>query len=222
LFLALGTMPLRNIVVVTPEGPRTISLQPRRLRPVIYLVSGLAALLLAGLASSGWQAYLQFSQGVAFGQADPVLGRDIAFYMFRWPFLELLQRLLFLTALLTLVGTAAAYALAGNLGLRVGRGVFITQSARAHLSALVGLLLLALAYGDWLEIPAILFEPSGLVSGGTYADVHARMPALRVLALVGVAGAALACYQAFSHRIWPITVALVSYAVVSLGGTLYA
>src|SRR5690606_1216585 len=83
LFLALGTMPLRNIVVVTPEGPRTISLQPRRLRPVIYLVSGLAALLLAGLASSGWQAYLQFSQGVAFGHADPVLDRDIAFYMFR-------------------------------------------------------------------------------------------------------------------------------------------
>src|SRR5690606_12869010 len=181
---ALRTMPLRNIVVVTPEGPRTISLQPRRLRPVIYLVSGLVALLLAGLASSGWQTYLQFSQAEAFGRVDPVLGRYIGFYMFRWPFLALLQQLLFLTALLTLIGTAAAYALAGNLGLRVGRGVFITQSARTHLSGLAGLLLLALAFGDWREIPAMLFEPSGLVSGGTYADVYARMPALRLLTIV--------------------------------------
>src|SRR5688572_30277478 len=31
LFVALSAVPLRNIVVVTPEGPRTISLQPRRL-----------------------------------------------------------------------------------------------------------------------------------------------------------------------------------------------
>lgn len=221
LFLALRTMPLRNIVVVTPEGPRTISLQPRRLRPVIYLVSGLAALLLAGFASSGWQTYLQFSQGVAFGTVDPVLGHDIGFYVFRWPFLALLQQLLFLIALLALIGTAAAYALAGNLGLRVGRGIFITESARTHLAALAGLLLLALAFGDWLEIPSMLFEPSGLVSGGTYADVYARMPALRLLALVGVIGAGLAVYQGFSARVWPIAVALVSYALVSLGGTIY-
>jgi uncharacterized membrane protein (UPF0182 family) len=222
LFLALQRMPLRNIVVVTPEGPRTISLQPRRLRPVIWLVSGFAALLLAGFASSGWQTWLQFTQGVSFGRVDPVLGRDVSFYLFRWPFLSLLQQLLFLTALLTLIGVTAAYALAGNLGLRVGRGVFITESARTHLAAITGLLLLALAFGDWLEISAMLFEPSGLVSGGTYADVHARMPALRLLAVVGVLGAALAVYQAFSARIWPIAVALVGYAAVSLGGTVYA
>ena len=221
LFFALQRMPLRNIVVVTPEGPRTISLQPRRLRPVVWLVSGLAALLLAGFASAGWQTWLQFTQGISFGQADPVLGRDVGFYVFRWPFLSLLQQLLFLIGLLTLIGVGAAYALAGNLGLRVGRGVFITQSARTHLAAVAGLLLLALAFGDWLEISAMLFEPSGLVSGGTYADVHARMPALRLLALTGLIGAALAFYQAFSHRVWPIAVALVSYAAVSLGGTVY-
>jgi uncharacterized protein len=222
LFQALRTMPLRNIVVVTPEGPRTISLQPRRLRPVIWLVSGLAALLLAGFASSGWQTYLQFTQGLSFGTADPILGRDVSFYVFRWPFLSLLQQLLFVATLLAMIGTVGAYALAGNLGLRVGRGVFITESARKHLALLAGLMLLALAYGDWLEISALLFEPSGLVSGGTYTDVHARMPALRLLGAVGLAGAGLAVYQSFSRSLWPITTALIGYALVSLGGTVYA
>jgi uncharacterized membrane protein (UPF0182 family) len=222
LFVALSAVPLRNIVVVTPEGPRTISLQPRRLRPVVWLVSGLVALLLAGYASSGWSSYLAFTQAVPFGQVDPVLGRDVAFYLFRWPFLSLAQHLFFLMALLTVVTTTAAYALAGNLGLRMGRGVFITESTRRHLSILLGLLLLALALGDWLAIPERLFQTSGIITGPSYTDVHARIPALRVLAAVGVLGALLALFQAVSVRLWPITVALGGYVLVSLGGTMYA
>ena len=186
LFVALSAVPLRNIVVVTPEGPRTISLQPRRLRPVVWLVSGLLALLLAGYASSGWSSYLAYTQAVPFGQVDPVLGHDVSFYLFQWPFLSLVQRLFFSIALLSVIATAAAYALAGNLGLRMGRGVFITESTRRHLSLLLGLLLLALALGDWLEIPQQLFEPSGIITGPSYTDVHARIPALRLLAGVGV------------------------------------
>lgn len=222
LFVALGAVPLRNIVVVTPEGPRTISLQPRRLRPVVWLVSGLAALLLAGYASSGWSSYLAFTQAVPFGQADPILGRDVSFYLFRWPFLSLLQQLFFLMALLTAIATAAAYALAGNLGLRVGRGVFITESTRRHLSLLLGMLLLSLALGDWLSIPERLFEQSGIITGPSYTDVHASIPALRLLAAVGVIGALLALYQAFSVRLWPIALAVGAYVAVSLAGTTYA
>ncbi len=221
-FVALSAVPLRNIVVVTPEGPRTISLQPRRLRPVVWLISGLLALLLAGYASSGWSSYLAYTQAVPFGQADPVLGRDVSFYLFQWPFLSLAQRLLFAIALLTLVTTAVAYALAGNLGLRMDRGVFITESTRRHLSLLVGLFLVALAMGDWLEIPQRLFEPSGLFTGPSYTDVHARIPALRILAGVGLAGAVLAVIQAFSARQWPIALAVGGYMLASLGGTVYA
>ena len=222
LFVALSAVPLRNIVVVTPEGPRTISLQPRRLRPVVWLVSGLTALLLAGYASSGWSSYLAFTQAVPFGQVDPVLGRDVSFYLFQWPFLSLVQRLFFLMALLSVIATAAAYALAGNLGLRMGRGVFITESTRRHLSILVGLLLLSLALGDWLSIPERLFQISGIITGPSYTDVHARIPALRILASVGVLGALLSLYQAFSVRLWPIAAALGAYVLVSLGGTAYA
>jgi len=222
LFLALGAVPLRNIVVVTPEGPRTISLQPRRLRPVVWLVSGLLALLLEGYASSGWSSYLAYTQAVPFGQVDPVLGHDVSYYLFQWPFLSLVQRLFFSVALLSVIATAAAYTLAGNLGLRIGRGVYITESARRHLSLLLGLLLLALALGDWLEIPQELFEASGIITGPSYTDVHARIPALRLLAGVGVVGALLAVVQAFSVRLWPIALAIGGYVAVSLGGTVYA
>src|SRR5690606_26986115 len=87
---------------------------------------------------------------------------------------------------------------------------------------IVVLWMLTSACVEPLRVPGLLFVPSVLVSRGHYADVRARMPALRLLPVVGVLGAALACYQAFSRRVWPISIALVSYAVVSLGGTIYA
>ena len=206
LFVALSAVPLRNIVVVTPEGPRTISLQPRRLRPVVWLVSGLLALMLAGYASSGWSSYLAYTQAVPFGQVDPVLGRDVSYYLFQWPFLSLAQRLLFAIALLARAHDGGGLCAGRQSGRCGSAGACSSPSARvATCRCSSALLLLALALGDWLEIPQQLFETSGIIAGASYTDVHARIPALRVLTAVGVVGALLAVVQAFSVRLWPIT-----------------
>ena len=41
------------------------------------------------VAGSEWLPWLQFWHGVPFGIADPILGHDIGFYVFRLPMLEL-------------------------------------------------------------------------------------------------------------------------------------
>ena len=47
---------------------------------------------LIGLYSaSSWPTWLYAAHAVPFGQVDPVLGRDISFYLFRLPMLELLH-----------------------------------------------------------------------------------------------------------------------------------
>src|SRR6056297_2688727 len=38
-----------------------------------------------------WDAYFRFHWNETFGQVDPVFGHDIGFYVFRLPFLELIQ-----------------------------------------------------------------------------------------------------------------------------------
>ena len=61
-----------------------------------------------------WQEWLLFSHAQPFGEVDPVLGRDIGFYLFRLPFMEILHGFLF--ALVALSGAVAAstYAIAGG------------------------------------------------------------------------------------------------------------
>ena len=80
-----------------------------------------------------------------------------------------------------------------------------------------------LAFGAWLQIPQLLTPASGVVTGATYADVHARMPALWVLVGAALLGAVLALWQAFTAgRLWPIAAAVGLYLVVSVGGSAYA
>jgi hypothetical protein len=84
--------------------------------------------------------------------------------------------------------------------------------------------LLGLSFGAWLDTSNLLITPagSGAVYGASYADVMARLPALRLLMLLGVAGAALAVFHAVSTRSWPILAAVGLYAVGLAGGVVYA
>ena len=81
---------------------------------------------------------------------------------------------------------------------------------------------MVLAFGAWLRIPHLLTEQSGVVFGASYVDVHARMPAYRLLVVAALVGAGLAVYQAFAARLVPIIWAVALYVDVALGGSVYA
>jgi uncharacterized membrane protein (UPF0182 family) len=103
-------------------------------------------------------------------------------------------------------------------------GIAIGGRARRHLSLLAAAFLLVLAFGAWLDVPNLLLSPAGtgVVHGASYSDVAARLPALRLLLVLAVAGAALAIYHAFSLRLWPIFAAIALYVVGAAGGAVYA
>ncbi len=149
-------------------------------------------------SASSWATWLYAIHATPFGKTDPVLGRDIAFYVFQLPLLELVHGIALTTVILTIVGVAGSHVAAGNLALDPLRGVIASPAAKRHLSLLAAVLLVVLAFGAWLRIPHLLTEQSGVVFGASYVDVHARMPAYRLLAVAALVGAALAVYQAFA------------------------
>lgn len=219
---ALRGLKRRELVVQTQDGPRTITLDPGRLRPLVHAGAGVAALLLALYASSAWETWLFYLHATPFGARDPILGHDAAFYVFELPFLQLVQKLLLLLVALAALGVGVQHVAAGNLALDASQGLFVTRGAKRHLSLLASALLLLLAFGAWLRIAELLITPSGIVHGAGYVEVHARMPALRLLVVAACAGAVLAGYQALAARFWPILAAAALYIVVSFGGTAYA
>jgi uncharacterized membrane protein (UPF0182 family) len=223
LLLAFRSVTRRELVVVTAQGPRVVVIDPQHLRSLVHALAAVGALVLGLYAGSQWDTWLFYWYSVDFGTRDPVLGHDIAFYLFHLPFYTELRSLALLTVLPTLVAVIVLYASAGAIGISPRRNrFFVTPRALKHLSILVALLLLIFAAGAWLEIPGLLTSSSGIVHGASYTDVHARMPALRALAIVSVLGAGLALYQAFQPRYWPIGLAAGLYFLVSIAGAGYA
>ena len=205
----------------TPEG-FNISLPGRRQFGTIANAVALLVALLAGLYAAGeWNVWLAWRHGVTFGQADPLLGRDVSFYVFTLPFLEFVRSLLQLGIVIAAIATGALYFLSGSLVSAFPAKVTFSPNAKRHLALLAAAFLLVLAFGAWLRQAEFLIPGEG-TAGATYTDVHARMPAALLLMAVSLVGVGLALLQAFTHRSWPIPAAIALYLVVSIGGGVYA
>ena len=185
-----GVVPLRS---QNPEVPGPEELDPliRRLLLPVALVLGFLA---APQAASHWQSVLLFFNGVPFGIQDPLMGEDVGFYIFRLPALEALYRWFLVALGLVLAATAFVYLLYG--GVRYSEeGLSVERAAKVHLSVLLALLLVAQSGGYVLDAYKLLYSHSGVVFGAGYTDIHARLPALRVLAVLAVLAAALCLFQ---------------------------
>jgi uncharacterized membrane protein (UPF0182 family) len=213
----------RHFTIATTAGPQVIRMDPGRYRPHVMLAAGIAALFMGLYAGSRWETWLYFLYGTPFGKTDPILGRDIGFYVFTLPLLEMLYGTLLGTLALVAIVTVGAYVFAGEAGLDPVRGPYASQPAVRHVATLAAALLLVLAFGAWLQIPQLLTTPSGVVAGASYADVHARMPALRVLIVAALAGVAVTAWQGvIGGHLRSLWMAAGLYVLVSFGGGAYA
>lgn len=212
----------RRFAIVTPEGSRTVTIDPSRFRPLPWAAAAIPALLVAISAAAAWERWLLYLHAEPFGQADPVLGYDIGFYIFALPLLESLKGLLLVVIVLAVAGVAVVHAAAGNLGIDPRRGVFVARAAQRHLAILAAALFALLAFSAWLAAPTLLTDASAVIQGASFADVEARMPALRVLMGAALIGAALCVYQVAVPSLWPLAAAAGLYLLVSFGGIGYA
>ncbi len=209
------------VLGVSPADGHPLVLQRRGVSLLIGGASAFISVLAGVFASSQWLSLLQFRHATSFGQRDPILGSDVAYYVFTLPFLTFARGLLLALLLFTLVGTALVYLLPGR-SVAARSGPFWARGARRHLSLLAAVAFVLLAAGAYLDVAHLMVDPSGIIAGATYADVTARVPALWLLTGVSLVGALLAVVHAFTARSWPIVWALAGYLSIWLGGEIFA
>ena len=209
-------------VFTTREGIQVTLPGGQQLRTLARGAAVLLAALIGLFFSGRWEEWLTWRYGVPFGVQDPILGRDVAFYVYSLPFLRLVQRGSQTLVVLAALSSAAIYLVSGHLTSGFPSRLSVSPSARRHLILLAGTFFLLLAWGAWLQRTEHLIESSGLIHGASYADVYGRMPAALLLMAVAVIGAALAAWQAFDSRNWPIPLAIGLYLLVSIGGEVYS
>ena len=209
-------------VFTTREGLEVSLPGKRQMQALAPFVALLGGLLVGLFAAAQWEVWLAWRNAVPFNQADPILGYDISFYVFSLPLLNIVKGIAQAMIVLAAIVSGGLYAVSGNLTTGFPARTMFSQSARRHLALLAAAFFLCLAFGAWIARAEYLVESSGIIFGASYADVYGRMPAALALAAAAVAGAALAAWQAFHRRNWPIVAGVVLYLAVSIGGQAYS
>lgn len=188
-----------------------------RVRQVRLVVSAFFALFL-GLATATWRdEVFLFLNTQSFGTPDPIFGVDLGFYVFRLPLWSTAVDWLFsLLVLATVVGAVAHY-LTGGVRFD-GRRLATTRGAKIQLSVMLALLALVRAASYRLDQYEILYsnraEPKFFGPG--FADVSARLPALRLLMIIALIAAVLFVANIF-RRGWTLAaVSGASWVIVAI------
>jgi uncharacterized protein len=220
--IALGSVGDVRPTLMTRDGIE-VPLPGRQQLQTIASGLSVAVALIVGLVAAGqWQTWLTWRNAVPFGDADPILGYDIAFYVFTLPFLQLVHGVGEALVILAGLASGAIYLISGTLAPGFPTRISMTRPVRRHLSLLAAVFFALLALGAWMERAEYLVQPSTLIHGATYADVHARMPIALVLTAVAALGSALAAYHGVARGSWPLVTAGALYIAVAAGGSAYA
>ena len=163
-------------------------------RQIILAFSAVIALFVGIAAAAQWQTFLLWRSAgdIQFGPelADKLFQRDPSFYIFILPFQKFVQGWLFSALVGITVITAIAHYLSGGIRVQTP-GEKVTPQVKAHLSVLLGVIVLAKSWGYYLGQFDLLVSPRGVVTGASYTDVHAQLPALRLLTFIAIACAIL-------------------------------
>ena len=212
-----GIVPHPVLVQVGPETPQLdLTRETRRVSLPATLVVG----LLAGLTATPlWSVVLQALNRTPFGALDPVFSRDVGFYVFTLPALAAGLSLLSGLVLVTLLALVAIYWLRSDIIVRP-RVLRVERSAGIHIAALLAALFLLTAARLWLVDSAVLlYSSTGPLIGASYSDLSARLPGIRLSAVVAVLAAAVAVAGALRDRLPRYTLLAVGgYVVVALVG----
>jgi hypothetical protein len=223
-----------NLLLTDRFGARDLSFDPedevvRRyqniVRPYakrIYAVIALFMGLIAGLNATGqWQNYILFTHYESFHKTDPLFHKDLGFYIFTLPFVSFVITWFLVVLIIAIIVTAGFHFLNG--GIRTTRvSPRVSPKVKAHLSVIGAAIALMKAAGYLIAKWELVNSTNGIVQGGTYTDIHARMPALTILFWLSLASAAILLYNVRS-RGWSLPVVAVGlWAFVALViGVLY-
>ncbi len=165
------------------------ALSERILRRIAFALAIVLAVLIAVVAGKGassyWVQFLLYQHGGVTGQTDPIFGRDIAFYLFRLPLWQAVLQWLFGALLTAFLLSGFVYLLTRSI--RAVRGMpVVSRGVETHMSILLALLFFVKAALYLLGRFDRMTADNGTIIGPAYADVHAYIPGLTIMAVIAV------------------------------------
>ena len=186
-----------------------------------YAIPAFFGLMVGLLFYENWFTFLSYFNAASFGYSDPVFHRDASFYLFSLPFFDIISATALLLLGVSLVLAAALYVVRGAVFVDLKR-VAMEKVPSVHLSVLVTLAFLVLAFNAFTGMHEILYSSHGHVAGATYTDIHAVIPFLKLKVIVAVIVGLLVLSNVFLRKRLLAVGAVGAYVVFSfVGGSVY-
>jgi uncharacterized membrane protein (UPF0182 family) len=164
-----------------------------------WLLVGVSVIagVFAGASGAGkWRTYLLWRNGGDFGTDDPYFGRDIGFYVFDLPWWHLIVNLVMAATVVALLLSLLVHYLYGGIRLQAQRDK-VSGPAQLQLSTLIAIFVLAKAADYWLDRYDLVHGDGPKMTGISFTDDHAVLPAKAILA-----GIAVICAVLFLVNLW--------------------
>ena len=214
IYLAYKRRPFYVPTSIELNGVERIRAQ---IEPILRLVfSGLFLAITYFAGTSGtlyWREWLLFKNSTPFGVKDPQFNLDISFFAFKLPLYQALISWAISALVLATLATAFVHYMYGGIR-TVGQGDRTTVAARVQLSILLGLIVLMKAVAYWFDRYALALKENKLITGATYTDINATLPAKAILAGIALVCAAL-FFANIVRRSWLLPAAGTALMVVS-------
>jgi uncharacterized protein len=185
-----------------PDSPEQTGLDRYRdaVAPIrmVLLVSVASVIgLFGGVAANGkWRTFLLWSHREPFHTTDAYFHKDVGFYVFSLPWLHFVVGFAIAVLVLSALSAVVVHYLYGGIRLQAANDR-MSSTATIQLSILGGLALLAKAVGYYLDRFDLVTGSSQVVTGMSYTDQHAVLPARNILI-----GVALICAVLFFVTAW--------------------
>ena len=213
-YLAFRKRPLYVPLTVEADNLERYRSQIEPIRRLVLVGLSLVLFYFGGSSASQlWDTWLLFKNSTSFGVVDPQFGLDISFFAFKLPMYQALVAWAISTLVFAIIGSAVVHYLYGGIRPQVAQER-TTVAARVQLSVLIGLVVLLKAGAYWLDRYALALKDNKLITGLTYTDVNALLPAKAILA--GIAAiCSLLFFANIIRRSWLLPAAGTALLVIS-------
>ena len=166
-----------------------------------------------------WSTWLQFRNSSDFGVTDPQFGLDISFFAFKLPVYQSVIGWATTTLVIALIASIVVHYLYSAIRLpQPGQKLSATGAVQIQLSVLLGLIVLTKAAAYWMDRYALALKDGRLITGLTYTDVNALLPAKVILAGIAIVCALLffanIARKSFSLPVMGVGLLLVSALII--------
>jgi uncharacterized membrane protein (UPF0182 family) len=214
IYLAYKRRPFYVPTSIELNGVERIRAQIEPVLRWVFLGIFLAITYFAGQSGTlYWKDWLLFKNATPFGEKDAQFGLDISFFAFKLPLYQALISWAISALVLAALASIFVHYMYGGIRTQ-GQGDRTTVAARVQLSILFGLIVLMKAVAYWFDRYALALKQNKLITGATYTDVNATLPAKAILTGIAVV-CALLFFANIVRKSWLLPAAGTALMVVS-------